>query len=132
MAAASRKEEERNERIVRGLLKLPPNRRCINCDGLGPQYVCTSFWTFICISCSGIHREFTHRVKSVSMSKFTRQEVEALQKGGNQVKPSIELIVCWLELGNALLIHVLTLKLNDAARQGIVLEGLRCPANEAA
>lgn len=84
MAAASRKEEERNERIVRGLLKLPPNRRCINCDGLGPQYVCTSFWTFICISCSGIHREFTHRVKSVSMSKFTRQEVEALQKGGNQ------------------------------------------------
>ncbi|XBH85230.1 hypothetical protein VPH35_073199 [Triticum aestivum] len=84
MAASSRKEEERNERIVRGLLKLPPNRRCINCNAIGPQYVCTSFWTFICISCSGIHREFTHRVKSVSMSKFTVQEVEALQKGGNQ------------------------------------------------
>ena len=30
-------------------------------------------------------REFTHRVKSVSMAKFTSQEVEALQKGGNQV-----------------------------------------------
>lgn len=30
-------------------------------------------------------REFTHRVKSVSMSKFTSQEVEALQNGGNQV-----------------------------------------------
>lgn len=30
-------------------------------------------------------REFTHRVKSVSMSKFTLKEVEALQKGGNQV-----------------------------------------------
>ncbi|KAF0909737.1 hypothetical protein E2562_000066 [Oryza meyeriana var. granulata] len=84
MAAASRKEEERNERVVRGLLKLPPNRRCINCNGLGPQYVCTSFWTFVCISCSGIHREFTHRVKSVSMSTFTTQEVEALQNGGNQ------------------------------------------------
>lgn len=83
-AAASRKEEERNERVVRGLLKLPPNRRCINCNGLGPQYVCTSFWTFVCISCSGIHREFTHRVKSVSMSTFTTQEVEALQNGGNQ------------------------------------------------
>uniref|UniRef100_A0A0A8Y923 Arf-GAP domain-containing protein n=1 Tax=Arundo donax TaxID=35708 RepID=A0A0A8Y923_ARUDO len=84
MAAASRKEEERNERVVRGLLKLPPNRRCVNCNGLGPQYVCTSFWTFVCISCSGIHREFTHRVKSVSMSTFSTQEVEALQKGGNQ------------------------------------------------
>ncbi|KAJ1297356.1 hypothetical protein BS78_01G369200 [Paspalum vaginatum] len=84
MAAASRKVEERNERIVRGLLKLPPNRRCVNCNGLGPQYVCTSFWTFVCVSCSGIHREFTHRVKSVSMSTFSTQEVEALQKGGNQ------------------------------------------------
>lgn len=30
-------------------------------------------------------REFTHRVKSVSMAKFTSQEVEALQNGGNQV-----------------------------------------------
>lgn len=30
-------------------------------------------------------REFTHRVKSVSMAKFTSQEVDALQKGGNQV-----------------------------------------------
>ncbi|KAD3068400.1 hypothetical protein R6Q59_017590 [Mikania micrantha] len=81
---SSRKEEERNEKIIRGLMKLPPNRRCINCNSLGPQYVCTNFWTFICMTCSGIHREFTHRVKSVSMSKFTSQEVEALQEGGNQ------------------------------------------------
>ncbi|KAJ9179848.1 hypothetical protein P3X46_008164 [Hevea brasiliensis] len=80
----SKKEEERNEKIIRGLMKLPPNRRCINCNSLGPQYVCINFWTFICMTCSGIHREFTHRVKSVSMSKFTSQEVEALQNGGNQ------------------------------------------------
>lgn len=81
---SSRREEERNEKIIRGLLKLPPNRKCINCNSLGPQYVCTNFWTFVCMTCSGIHREFTHRVKSVSMAKFTSQEVEALQKGGNQ------------------------------------------------
>ncbi|PIN20911.1 putative GTPase-activating protein [Handroanthus impetiginosus] len=81
---SSKREEERNEKIIRGLMKLPPNRRCINCNSLGPQYVCTNFWTFVCITCSGIHREFTHRVKSVSMAKFTSQEVDALQKGGNQ------------------------------------------------
>uniref|UniRef100_A0A1J3ET90 Putative ADP-ribosylation factor GTPase-activating protein AGD14 n=1 Tax=Noccaea caerulescens TaxID=107243 RepID=A0A1J3ET90_NOCCA len=80
----SKREEERNEKIIRGLMKLPPNRRCINCNSLGPQYVCTTFWTFVCMACSGIHREFTHRVKSVSMSKFTSQEVEVLQTGGNQ------------------------------------------------
>ncbi|CAL9214205.1 unnamed protein product [Arabidopsis halleri] len=80
----SKREEERNEKIIRGLMKLPPNRRCINCNSLGPQYVCTTFWTFVCMACSGIHREFTHRVKSVSMSKFTSKEVEVLQNGGNQ------------------------------------------------
>lgn len=80
----SRREEERNEKIIRGLMKLPPNRKCINCNSVGPQYVCTNFWTFTCLSCSGIHREFTHRVKSVSMSKFTTQEVRALEQGGNQ------------------------------------------------
>lgn len=80
---ANRKEDEKNERIIRSLLKLPDNRRCINCKSLGPQYVCTNFWTFICTTCSGIHREFTHRVKSVSMAKFTSQEVSALQGGGN-------------------------------------------------
>lgn len=30
----SKKEEERNEKIIRGLLKLPPNRRCINCNSM--------------------------------------------------------------------------------------------------
>uniref|UniRef100_J3L563 Arf-GAP domain-containing protein n=1 Tax=Oryza brachyantha TaxID=4533 RepID=J3L563_ORYBR len=80
----SRREEERNEKIIRGLMKLPPNRKCINCNSVGPQYVCTNFWTFICLSCSGIHREFTHRVKSVSMAKFSTQEVRALEQGGNQ------------------------------------------------
>ncbi|GMI88586.1 NSP (nuclear shuttle protein)-interacting GTPase [Hibiscus trionum] len=78
------KEDEKNERIIRGLLKQLENRRCINCNSLGPQYVCTNFWTFVCTTCSGIHREFTHRVKSVSMAKFTSQEVAALQEGGNQ------------------------------------------------
>ncbi|CAN1331239.1 Probable ADP-ribosylation factor GTPase-activating protein AGD14 [Linum perenne] len=79
------KEDEKNERTIRGLLKLPENRRCINCNSLGPQYVCTNFWTFVCTTCSGIHREFTHRVKSISMAKFTSQEVAALQEGGNKL-----------------------------------------------
>ncbi|CAL5435444.1 unnamed protein product [Camellia sinensis] len=78
------KEEERIERIIRNLLKLPENRRCINCNSLGPQYVCTTFWTFVCTNCSGVHREFSHRVKSVSMAKFNTEEVNALQAGGNE------------------------------------------------
>ncbi|KAK9715313.1 hypothetical protein RND81_06G156400 [Saponaria officinalis] len=78
------KEDEKNEKIIRGLLKKSGNRKCINCNVLGPQYVCTTFSIFICSTCSGIHREFTHRVKSVSMAKFTPQEITALQAGGNE------------------------------------------------
>ncbi|TDH64982.1 uncharacterized protein CCR75_000223 [Bremia lactucae] len=49
-----------------------------------PQYVCLDFNTFVCTACSGIHREFAHRVKSISMSKFTESEVENMIKyGGN-------------------------------------------------
>ncbi|KAJ3684817.1 hypothetical protein LUZ61_013981 [Rhynchospora tenuis] len=82
--ASRLKEDEKNEKILRGLSKLPANRRCINCNSQGTQYVCTNFATFICINCSGIHREFTHRVKSISMAKFTTQEITALQEGGNE------------------------------------------------
>ncbi|XP_041020854.1 probable ADP-ribosylation factor GTPase-activating protein AGD14 isoform X1 [Juglans microcarpa x Juglans regia] len=78
------KEDERIERTIRGLLRLPENRRCINCNSLGPQYVCTTFLTFVCTNCSGVHREFTHRVKSVSVAKFRAEEVSALQAGGNE------------------------------------------------
>ncbi|XP_027193086.1 uncharacterized protein [Cicer arietinum] len=87
--ASRLREDEKNERAIRALLKLQPNRRCINCNSMGPQYVCTNFWTFVCTNCSGIHREFTHRVKSVSMAKFTSQEVTALQEGGNQLARDI-------------------------------------------
>ncbi|XVE63579.1 hypothetical protein DITRI_Ditri07aG0031200 [Diplodiscus trichospermus] len=78
------KEDEKIERTIRALLKLPENKRCINCNILGPQYVCTTFLTFVCTTCSGMHREFTHRVKSVSMAKFSEEEVSALEAAGNE------------------------------------------------
>ncbi|XP_024395143.1 uncharacterized protein [Physcomitrium patens] len=80
----SRREDEKNEATIRRLLKLPENKRCINCNSLGPQYVCTTFSTFVCTQCSGIHREFSHRIKSISMAKFNAAEVAALQAGGNE------------------------------------------------
>lgn len=70
----------------------------------------------------------------MSMSKFTVQEVEALQKGGNQVKSSIQLVACLLvgvlEFPFGVLVHILTLKLNDTASQRIIVEGFRYPAKE--
>ena len=50
--------------------------------GLWTTHFLVLIYIYMCMLYS---REFTHRVKSVSMSKFTSQEVEALQNGGNQV-----------------------------------------------
>merc|ERR1719273_1866861 len=35
------------------------------------------------MSCSGLHREFGHRVKSINVSNFNENEVESLRTGGN-------------------------------------------------
>ncbi|TVU33000.1 hypothetical protein EJB05_24771, partial [Eragrostis curvula] len=108
--ASRLKEDERNERIIRGLLKLPANKRCINCNNLvslSAEFLrllllnVAGFWgrdhnmyarisrpLFVLIAVEHskflIHREFTHRVKSISMAKFTAQEVTSLQEGGNE------------------------------------------------
>ena len=31
---------------------------------VGPTYVCLTFGTFVCTTCSGLHREFSHKVKA--------------------------------------------------------------------
>ncbi|XP_019359164.1 PREDICTED: arf-GAP domain and FG repeat-containing protein 1 isoform X7 [Gavialis gangeticus] len=51
--------------------------------------------SFVCTSCSGILRGLNppHRVKSISMTTFTQQEIEFLQKHGNEVCKQI-----WLGL----------------------------------
>ena len=57
----------------------------MDCREKGPRYVVLNFNIFVCSSCSGIHREFQHRAVGVSMSKFTMEQVKALDEGGNKV-----------------------------------------------
>lgn len=58
------------------------NKQCSNCGELGPVYICTDFHTFICTECSGLHRELSHKVKSITMSNWTVDEVDLLEKSG--------------------------------------------------
>ncbi|XP_051778987.1 arf-GAP domain and FG repeat-containing protein 1a isoform X8 [Erpetoichthys calabaricus] len=94
-ASAKRKQEEKHLKMLREMTSLPPNRKCFDCDQRGPTYANMTVGSFVCTSCSGILRGLNppHRVKSISMTTFTQQEIELLQKHGNEVCKQI-----WLGL----------------------------------
>jgi len=64
------------------------NRTCFTCTQRGPNHICVSFSTFACDTCAGILREFSFRVKSISLSTWTEAEVADLEKGGNHYAAS--------------------------------------------
>ncbi|KAF9576031.1 hypothetical protein EC968_000591 [Mortierella alpina] len=79
----------RHSRILTTLLKLPENKKCFDCPSKVNVYANLFNNTFICEKCSGLHRELNHRVKSISASTFTPEEMSGLQKGGNAVAKRI-------------------------------------------
>ncbi|XP_031813771.1 arf-GAP domain and FG repeat-containing protein 1 isoform X5 [Antechinus flavipes] len=94
-ASAKRKQEEKHLKMLREMTGLAHNRKCFDCDQRGPTYVNMTVGSFVCTSCSGSLRGLNppHRVKSISMTTFTQQEIEFLQKHGNEVCKQI-----WLGL----------------------------------
>ena len=72
------------EAALKDLRKEEGNKRCFECSERGPNYVDMDHNTFVCTSCAGILREFTFKVKGLSMATFTAAEVKALKtSGGN-------------------------------------------------
>uniref|UniRef100_A0AAY5ELI1 Arf-GAP domain-containing protein n=1 Tax=Electrophorus electricus TaxID=8005 RepID=A0AAY5ELI1_ELEEL len=86
-ASAKRKQEEKHLKMLREMTSLPANRKCFDCDQRGPTYANMTVGSFVCTTCSGILRGLNppHRVKSISMTTFTQQEIEFLQKHSNEV-----------------------------------------------
>ncbi|XP_042163932.1 arf-GAP domain and FG repeat-containing protein 1b isoform X4 [Oncorhynchus tshawytscha] len=85
--SAKRKQEEAHLKMLREMTSQPPNRKCFDCDQRGPTYANMTVGSFVCTTCSGILRGLNppHRVKSISMTTFTLQEIEFLQKHTNEV-----------------------------------------------
>eukprot|EP00928_Gymnodinium_smaydae_P006218 TRINITY_DN12178_c0_g1_i1.p1 TRINITY_DN12178_c0_g1~~TRINITY_DN12178_c0_g1_i1.p1 ORF type:complete len:675 (+),score=162.55 TRINITY_DN12178_c0_g1_i1:110-2026(+) len=70
---------------IRGFQKqVEANRKCADCKEVGPTYICLDYMTFVCQVCSGIHREFGHKIKGISLSEWTLPEVQRIELGGNE------------------------------------------------
>ncbi|CAL6107277.1 Putative_GTPase activating protein for ARF [Hexamita inflata] len=76
------RDVEKCKKQLEAMRKLPENRRCANCASMAVPYICLDFGTFVCTRCSALHRDLTHRVKSITASKFTALEVAGVL--GNQ------------------------------------------------
>uniref|UniRef100_A0AAQ4RHB5 ArfGAP with FG repeats 2 n=1 Tax=Gasterosteus aculeatus aculeatus TaxID=481459 RepID=A0AAQ4RHB5_GASAC len=74
-------------RKVRELAQSGVNKHCFECSQPGVTYTDITAGCFVCTSCSGMLRGLNppHRVKSISMTTFSQQEVEFLQNHGNEV-----------------------------------------------
>lgn len=79
------KKEVDVSKEINEMRKLPANKKCFECGEIGTTYIVQDFGVFACSGCAGIHREFSHRVKGLSMSNFTNNELETLKTQGNEV-----------------------------------------------
>jgi hypothetical protein len=64
-------------------MKQPTNKTCADCGEPCAVNVDVTHSTFLCNACSGIHREFGDRIKSVSMAQFTPVEIQNLKATSN-------------------------------------------------
>ncbi|KAK9492930.1 hypothetical protein V1508DRAFT_404317 [Lipomyces doorenjongii] len=95
---ATRKQEkaafERNQSILKALLKEPGNKFCSDCKkNAYPRWASWNIGVFICIRvlmelhrCSGIHRSMgTHisRVKSIDLDSWTNEQLQNMVRWGN-------------------------------------------------
>ncbi|KAK9376018.1 uncharacterized protein V1513DRAFT_463111 [Lipomyces chichibuensis] len=88
---ATKKQEkaafERNQSILKALLKEPGNKVCSDCKkNAYPRWASWNIGVFICIRCSGIHRSMgTHisRVKSIDLDSWTNEQLQNMVRWGN-------------------------------------------------
>uniref|UniRef100_A0A6S9SS06 Arf-GAP domain-containing protein n=3 Tax=Chrysotila carterae TaxID=13221 RepID=A0A6S9SS06_CHRCT len=76
-------------KVLHQLRRLPENRKCGSCrheEKLGFKDVCVKFQIFVCGDCKSAHQAYSHRCKSITMSNWNKDEVDALRAdmgGGN-------------------------------------------------
>uniref|UniRef100_A0A3Q3EWQ6 ArfGAP with dual PH domains 2 n=1 Tax=Labrus bergylta TaxID=56723 RepID=A0A3Q3EWQ6_9LABR len=82
---------ERNQRILLELVKQPGNSRCADCGAPDPEWASYKLGVFVCLNCSGIHRNLSSRVKSLKLDFWEDELVEFMKSNGNdRVRPLYE------------------------------------------
>mmetsp|Transcript_7419 Transcript_7419/g.8185 ORF Transcript_7419/g.8185 Transcript_7419/m.8185 type:complete len:723 (-) Transcript_7419:3303-5471(-) len=78
-----RKAHESPEDQLRALQRKGSNKKCADCTTKLPQCINITVGTFVCMACSGIHRELNMRVKGIGASTFSQEEVDRIKSTNN-------------------------------------------------
>ncbi|XP_052366712.1 arf-GAP with dual PH domain-containing protein 1-like [Oncorhynchus keta] len=79
---------ERVSRLLKEIIQKPGNDACADCGAPDPSWGSCSLGVFICVQCSGIHRNIPDigmKVKSLSLSRWEDQEVKFMAENGNEL-----------------------------------------------
>jgi len=77
---------------MRLLLGIPGNCICVECNQKDPEWSSMTLGIFLCIGCSGIHRNLgvhISRVRSLYLDNWKREELEFLRDNGNKKSLSV-------------------------------------------
>ena len=81
------KDAAKVKKILDDCLKQPDNKQCAECGMKQPRWASTNLGIFMCIRCSGIHRNLgvhISKVKSVSLDTWPLEQAEYMQSMGNE------------------------------------------------
>lgn len=88
---------ERVSRLLKEIIQKPGNDACADCGAPDPSWGSCSVGVFICVQCSGIHRNIPDigmKVKSLGLSRWEDQEVKFMAENGNEMmKQKYEAVV---------------------------------------
>lgn len=87
MSRGSDADQLKVKKILDACLKEPANRVCAECSQKRPLWASSNLGVFICIRCSGIHRNLgvhISKVKGVSLDNWPLAQAEFMAKIGNE------------------------------------------------
>ncbi|XP_067164413.1 arf-GAP with dual PH domain-containing protein 2 isoform X3 [Apteryx mantelli] len=78
-------DRDRNKSLLLELLRAPGNDRCADCGAADTEWASYKLGIFICLNCSGIHRNLPQisRVKSLRLDFWENDLIEFMKSHGN-------------------------------------------------